>query len=82
MKTETGAGDGFSKVIHLRSLPDDVTIEEIVQLGFRYLKYGKITEFLSLKVRIINSVVSYQFFEDILRPAVVIVIQRERNVGE
>ena len=53
MKTETGAGDGFSKVIHLRSLPDDVTIEEIVQLGFRYLKYGKITEFLSLKVRMI-----------------------------
>ena len=56
MKTESGGGvgvggDGLSKVIHLRSLPDDVTIEEIVQLGFRYLKYGKITEFLSLKVK-------------------------------
>lgn len=44
------SSDGLSNVIHLRSLPDDVSTKEIVDLALPFKKYGKIKNFLPLKV--------------------------------
>jgi len=43
------SSDGLSNVIHLRSLPDDVSTKEIVDLALPFKKYGKIKNFLPLK---------------------------------
>lgn len=51
MKTEVLA-EGQSKVIHLRSLPDDVTPAEICNLAMPFKKYGSVKDFLQLKVNI------------------------------
>lgn len=48
MKTEVLA-EGQSKVIHLRSLPDDVTPAEICNLAMPFKKYGSVKDFLQLK---------------------------------
>ena len=46
----SSTSDGLSNVIHLRSLPDDVSTKEIVDLALPFKKYGKIKNFLPLKV--------------------------------
>lgn len=48
MKTEVLA-EGQSRVIHLRSLPDDVTPQEICHLAMPFKKYGNVKDFLQLK---------------------------------
>lgn len=48
MKTEVLA-EGQSRVIHLRSLPDDATVEEVIQLALPFKKYGAVKDMLQLK---------------------------------
>lgn len=48
MRTEPASLGPVSKVVHLRSLPADVTDSEVIQLG---MNYGKVTNVLMLKVR-------------------------------
>ena len=49
------SSDGLSNVIHLRSLPDDVSTKEIVDLALPFKKYGKIKNFLPLKVSTVST---------------------------
>ena len=49
------SGDGLSNVIHLRSLPDDVSTKEIVDLAAPFKKYGIIINYLPLKVSTVNT---------------------------
>ncbi|XP_076805027.1 polypyrimidine tract-binding protein 1-like [Clavelina lepadiformis] len=46
IKTERGCNELISKVVHIRSLPNDVTENEVIQVG---LNYGKVTNLLMLK---------------------------------
>ena len=46
MKLETNSMNGPSRVVHLRSLPPDVTDAEVVQLG---IPFGRMTNVLLLK---------------------------------
>ena len=50
MKTDALPIVEVSKVIHLRSLPDDVSTQEIVNLAMPFKKHGRIVDFLQLKV--------------------------------
>ena len=49
MKTEVLA-EGQSRVIHLRSLPDDVTNQEIISLSSPFKKFGSVHDLMPLKV--------------------------------
>ena len=46
IRTDRISDDEISKVVHIRSLPDDVTESEVIQIG---LTYGKVTNLLMLK---------------------------------
>lgn len=46
LKTEPASLGAVSKVVHLRSLPADVSDSEVIQLG---MQYGKVTNVLMLK---------------------------------
>lgn len=48
MKTEVLA-EGQSRVIHLRSLPDDVTNQEIISLSSPFKKFGSVHDLMPLK---------------------------------
>ena len=43
-------GEGVSKVIHLRSLPDDCSTEEIVSLALPFKEHGQIVDMMHLRV--------------------------------
>lgn len=42
-------GEGVSKVIHLRSLPDDCSTEEIVSLALPFKEHGQIVDMMHLR---------------------------------
>ena len=46
IRTDRVSDDEISKVVHIRSLPSDVTENEVIQIG---LSYGKVTNLLMLK---------------------------------
>ena len=46
IRTDRVSDDEISKVVHIRSLPSDVTETEVIQIG---LNYGKVTNLLMLK---------------------------------
>ena len=49
MKTEVLA-EGQSRVVHIRSLPDDVSDKELIQLALPFQDYGKVVNMMMLKV--------------------------------
>ena len=51
MKTEVLA-EGQSRVIHIRSLPDDVSDKELIQLALPFQDYGKVVNMMMLKVTV------------------------------
>jgi len=48
MKTEVLA-EGQSRVVHIRSLPDDVSDKELIQLALPFQDYGKVVNMMMLK---------------------------------
>jgi len=48
-------GEGVSKVIHLRSLPDDCSTEEIVSLALPFKEHGQIVDMMHLRVSLTDT---------------------------